>query len=153
MVGMAIRITRSWQILMAVMVMAATILLEIETYGPDIDGRTPSLADTLQGFAIEAVVIGAFTVAAIGLFRCRKFGWWLSVALDGLLGLAAAAMVVGDFNERFMATKEGREAFRDDLILHATLFLLCGGAIGFLLLTRKRFLTRHPPTLTAPPSP
>jgi hypothetical protein len=153
MVGMAVRITRCWQVLMAVMVMASIILLEIEVSGPDIDGRTPGLAETIQGFAIEAVIIGAFAVAAIGLFRWHKFGWWLSIALDGLLGLAAASMVVGDFNDRFMATQEGRDAFRGDLIIHTTLLFVCLGAIGFLLLTRKQFLIRQPPTLTAPSSP
>jgi hypothetical protein len=146
MIGMVVRITRFWQVSMAVMVMAAIILLEIEVSGPDIDGRTPGLADAIQGFAVEAVIIGAFTVAAIGLFRWHKFGWWLSIALDGLLGLAAASMIVGDFGDRFMATQAGREAFRGDLIIHATLLFVCVGAIGFLLLTRKRFLTRQPLT-------
>jgi hypothetical protein len=146
MVGMVVRITRSWQVLMAVMVMAATILFEIETYGPDIDGRTPGLADTIQMFAVEALVMGAFAVAAIGLFRWHKFGWWLSIALDGLLGLAAASMIVGDFSGRFMATQAGREAFRGDLIIHATLLLICVGAIGFLLLARKRLLIKRPLT-------
>lgn len=139
---MAVRIIRCWQILLAVLIAAGFILLDIETYGPDIDDRLPSLADILQTYATEAVIIGAFAVAAIGLFRWHKLGWWLSIALDGLLGLAAAAMVVGDVSDRFMATQEGRQAFQDDLILHATLVFLCGAAIGFLLLTRQRFLNK-----------
>ena len=144
MIGMVVRITRCWQIFMAVMVMAAIIFLEIVTYGPDIDGRTPGLAEIIQGFTIEALVVGAFTVAAVGLFRWHKFGWWLSIALDGLLGLAAASMVVGDFPDRFMATQEGREAFRGDLTIHTTLLLVCVGAIGFLQLAGKRFFIRQP---------
>jgi hypothetical protein len=154
---MAVCIIRCWQVLIAVLIAAGIVLMEVEMYGPDIDGRTPSLADTLQGSAIEAVIIGAFVVAGMGLFRWHKVGWWLSITLDGLLALAAAAMVVGDFTDRFMVTQEGRNTFRGDLIIHATALLICGGAIGLLLLTRTRFLDKTGKTTAdahgLPPSP
>ncbi len=137
---MAVRIIRCWQVLIAVLIAACLIFLDIATSGPDIDGRAPSLADMMQGFALEALIVGAFAVAAIGLFRWHKVGWWLSLALDGLLGLAVAAMLVGDFADHFMVTQQGRDVFRDDLIIHATVLLVCVGAIGLLLLTGERFL-------------
>jgi hypothetical protein len=94
--------------------------------------------------AVSAMIISAFAIAAIALFRGHKFGWWLSIALDGLLSLVAISAIVGDFNDRFLATQEGRDAFRGDLIIHAAVLLVCVGAIGFLLLTRKRFLIGQP---------
>lgn len=140
---MTIRVSRISQLLIAVMVAASIIFVDVVTYGPDIDGRTPSLADTIQGVAIESAIILAFALSAIALFRWHKLGWWSSVVLDGLLSLAAVSMIVGDFNDRYVATQEGRDAFRGDLAIHVAILLLCAGAIGFLLLARKQFLTNQ----------
>ena len=97
--------------------------------------------DTVQVIAIGSAIILAFTLAAIALHRWPKFGWSLSVLLDGLLGLVAISMMVGDFNDRYLATQEGRNAFHGDLATHGAVLLLCVGATGLLLLARRQFLT------------
>lgn len=148
---MLVRITRFWQVAIAVIVTSAILFLIFFVGGPDIDGRTPALADVLQGIAISAIIVGAFVVAAVALYRGHRLGWWMSIVLDGLLGSAAVSMVVGDFQDRYMATEMGREAFRDDLLLHATILLICVIAIVLLLLTYRAFLSGEPASFTAPP--
>jgi len=140
---MIIRLSRISQIVIAVAVAVGLIFVEAVTYGPDIDGRTPSLLDTIQLTAIEAAIILAFAVSAIALFRGHKLGWWSSAVLDGLLGLAAASMIVGDFNDRYMATGAGRGAFCGDLVIHGAILLLGAGTTGLLVLARKQFLTHN----------
>jgi hypothetical protein len=140
---MTARVCQISQTLIAVMVAAGLIFVEVVSYGPDIDGRTPSMADTIQTFAIEFAIILASSLSAIALFRWKKLGWWSSVVLDGVLSVTAASMIVGDFNDRYMATQEGRAAFRDDLAIHGAILLLCAGATAFLLLARTQFLASN----------
>jgi hypothetical protein len=123
------------------MVSACIIFITVVSYGPDIDGRTPPLSDTIQLVTIEFAIILAFTLSAIALFRWQKLGWWSSVVLDGLLCLAAVPLIVGDFNVGYAVTQAGRDAFRGDLAIHGAFLLLCAGATGFLLIARKQFLT------------
>ena len=137
---MAVRLSRVLQILVAVMVAAVIIGIEILSYGPNIDGQTPSLADVISLVVVEGATIFAFAFSAVALFRWKKLGWWLSIVLDGLVVLAAIAMVAGDFNDRFMVTQEGREAFRGDLIFHGEILVPCMVAIGLLLVARNEFL-------------
>ena len=141
---MALRTSRISQLVIAGMVAFGIVFIEVSTYGPNIDGRAPSLADMVQVIGLEAAIILAFVLSAVALFRWHKFGWWLSIVLDGLLGLAAASMLIGDFDSRYMATEAGRDAFRGDLTIHGSIMLLSVGGIGFLLLARKEFLLSKP---------
>lgn len=138
---MTLRVSRVLQLLIAASVAVGIILVLLVGYGPDIDGRTPSPADTIQAAAIGSAVILVFALSAIALFWWHRLGWWLSVVLDGLLGLASVSMMIGDFTDRYVATQEGRDAFRGDLAIHGIILLLCMGAFELLLLARKRFLT------------
>jgi len=138
---MAGKISRLLQGLIAIIVIACFIFLDIVLYGPDIDGRTPSIPDTIQGVAIESFIVFAFVLSAIALFRWQRLGWWSSVVLDGSLSLAAIPMIIGDFNDRYMSTDAGRDAFRGDLAIHGGVLCLCTGVIVLLLLARKQFIT------------
>jgi hypothetical protein len=124
------------------MVAVCLIYIEVFVSGPDIDGRTPSLVDTIQIFAIDGAIVLGFALSAIGLFRWPDRGWWLSVALDALLGLVAISMILGDFRDRFTVTQDGRDAFRGDMILHTAILLPCLATIGSLLIARSRFLAK-----------
>ena len=135
------RISRLSQVLAAIIVIAFIIFIDVVLYGPDINGRIPSLADTMQGVAIESFIILAFVLSAIALFRWHRLGWWSSIVLDGLLSLAAIPPIVGDFNDRYMATQAGRDAFRGDLAIHGGVLFLCTGVTVLLLLARKQFIT------------
>jgi len=138
---MTIGASRISQVLIAITVGADMVFAEVYAYGPDIDGRTPSLADMIQAITIESAIVLAFALAAVALFRWHSLGWWLSVVLDGLFGLAAVSMILGDFKDRFMVTQEGRDAFRGELAIHGAILLLCTAAMVFLLFARKQFLT------------
>ena len=136
---MAVSVARISQVLMAVIVTACAIFLEIVISGSDIDGRSQSLADSVPRVGVEVVIVAGFAISAIALFRWHKLGWWLSVGLDGLLGLSTVPIVLSDFKHRFMVTLEGRSAFWGDLLIHGVIVLMCIETIGFLLLARKRF--------------
>ena len=136
---MIIRASRILQLLIAAAVLAGIIFVELVTYGPDIDGRTPSRIDTIQILSIESTIFLAFALSAIGLFRWHRLGWWSSFVLDGLLCLIAGFMIVGDLSSRYLTTKEGQNALHGDLAIHSAIFLLCAGASILLLLTRKQF--------------
>ena len=135
------RISHLSQVLVTIIVIAGIIFLDVFLYEPDIDGRTPSLADTIQVVAIESIIILAFVVSAIALFRWHRLGWWLSIVLDGLLSLAAIRMIFGDFTDPYMATLAGRDAFRGDLAIHGGVLFLCTVVTVLLLRARKQFIT------------
>ncbi|MGI4827181.1 MAG: hypothetical protein ACRYFU_03175 [Janthinobacterium lividum] len=131
--------------MVAVAVTVGIVTLEFITYGPDIDGNSPALADEISGIAIESVIVTAFALSAFALFRWHKVGWWSSFSLDGLLSLAVISMIIGDFKDRYLVIQEGREAFRGDLLIHGMVLLMCVGATGFLLLARKQFFKNPEP--------
>lgn len=140
---MIVVVSRISQILIAVVVAAALISVDVVAYGPDIDGRTPSLQDTIPMTAIETSIVLLFALSAIALFRWHQFGWWSSIVLDGLLSVAALSMATGDFRDRYVVTEAGREAFRGDLTIHGALLLLCAGATGLLIAARTRYLANE----------
>lgn len=119
------RIARFSQMFLAVFVTAVIVATEIASYGPNIDGGLPSLAENLQVVGVDALLIGAFTVAANGLFRWRRFGWWLSTTLDAMLVVLCLQMISGDLSLRFASTEEGRAAFRSDLMERTVVLFLC----------------------------
>jgi hypothetical protein len=129
------------QSLVGLLVAAGIVFIEMNISGPDIDGRTPPIADVIEIRAVEIVAIALFITAAFLVFRKSQMGWWLSMVVDGVIGAAAAFMSVGDIRDRFMLTPEGRDAFYGDLAIHSTFLLLCIATTGFLLLGRKGFFS------------
>jgi hypothetical protein len=122
------RIAKLLQIFIAAIVALSAIAIQVLVSGPDIDGRTPPLGDVIQGVCIELIIILAFAAAALLLWRHKWGGWLMSISLDGLLTLAAAALVCGDVSTRYTNTPAGIGAFRGDLAIHGCLLLIAASA-------------------------
>ena len=117
------------QIVIAIVVTAAILMIEVIVYGSDIDGRSPPLRDFVEDFGIEGAIIAAYVCSAILLKRGKRTGWWISMTLDIILCFSAGYYVLADINERLTVPAF---VYRDDLLVHGLVMLLPVAAIVVL---------------------
>jgi len=123
------------QIVIAAVVTLAVIALGILVGGPDIDDKVHSFREIVQGICFSLGVVAIFIAAAILLKRGTKTGFWLSVAIDLLLGCCVGAALWSDIADTSI---ENAEIFRGDLMVHVPILLLTVGTVIVLLVSLRR---------------